>query len=397
MRFNRDALSAEIAKQTRSARRLPRRLSHAAHVALQIVYWTATFQLRAALRRRRDARLIRHSGIFDPQFYLAQCPDDADAQENPVHHYLEVGAARGLDPSPLFDSSEYAARNQVAVAASENPLAHFIRSRAAGRNGAVASARGPRATASGEPLLLGHPFRASPSPASVLVVGARPPDLSRALGRSADARVLALLGLLREMGYPVTFVSAAAEARREDVEALQGMGIAVRCGFEAALGHIAEEGHGYRASILSGPEQAWRYVTVVRAYAPQATVIYHRGKLPSARRLASLPGELGESPERVSGSTRLDEISAACADVVLVRTPWERDALLRRSPDASVEIVPDAGALAAAPGGRDDLYAPIVKGRLELAIAATRPAAGHERLVGAVERPRLEAPRGTGN
>ena len=123
-------LRAKIAKQSRSARRLLRRLSHAVGVGLQIAYWTVTFQLRAGLGRRRDERLVRHSDLFEPSFYLAQCPDDRGARKSPARHYVLRGAARGLDPSPLFHTSAYAERNAKAMAAGENPLAHFIRYRA---------------------------------------------------------------------------------------------------------------------------------------------------------------------------------------------------------------------------------------------------------------------------
>ncbi len=130
VRANREVLRARITKLKRSALRLPSRLAHSAHVFLQIVYWTATFQLRTGLRRKRDARLIRNSGLFEPDFYLSQCGADARAHRDPVQHYILVGAARGLRPCPLFDASRCAERTLADGAAAENPLAHFIRARA---------------------------------------------------------------------------------------------------------------------------------------------------------------------------------------------------------------------------------------------------------------------------
>ena len=121
------ALRARIARQARSARRLPRRLLHAAEVAGQVLWWTATLQLRAGLQRRRDARLVRRSELFDPDHYLAQCPGEASARRNPVEHYLRVGAGRGLDPSPLFDTRAYLARHPE-LAPGANPLVHHLRS-----------------------------------------------------------------------------------------------------------------------------------------------------------------------------------------------------------------------------------------------------------------------------
>lgn len=55
-----------------------------------------------------DAALIRSSGLFDADFYLARYRDVADSGLDPVDHYLQIGAAKGYDPSPLFDTGYYA-------------------------------------------------------------------------------------------------------------------------------------------------------------------------------------------------------------------------------------------------------------------------------------------------
>ncbi|MCW5696462.1 MAG: hypothetical protein KIS96_06960 [Bauldia sp.] len=49
--------------------------------------------------------MIRESGLFDEDWYLATYPDAAGS--DPVRHYLETGAARGYDPSPLFRTTFY--------------------------------------------------------------------------------------------------------------------------------------------------------------------------------------------------------------------------------------------------------------------------------------------------
>jgi hypothetical protein len=55
-----------------------------------------------------DAALIRASGLFDTDYYLGRYPDVAASGLDPVDHYLQVGAAKGYDPSPLFDTGYYA-------------------------------------------------------------------------------------------------------------------------------------------------------------------------------------------------------------------------------------------------------------------------------------------------
>jgi len=55
-----------------------------------------------------DAALIRNSGLFDADYYCARYPDVGESGLDPVDHYLQIGAAKGYDPSPLFDTGYYA-------------------------------------------------------------------------------------------------------------------------------------------------------------------------------------------------------------------------------------------------------------------------------------------------
>lgn len=71
----------------------------------------------------RDVDLIRQSPFFDAAFYAARAGiriDDA------VDHYLQFGAAHGIDPSAHFDGAQYRARYQT-DAPTENPLLHYHR------------------------------------------------------------------------------------------------------------------------------------------------------------------------------------------------------------------------------------------------------------------------------
>ena len=55
-----------------------------------------------------DAALIRGSGLFDVDYYLSRYPEVRESGLDPVDHYLQIGAAKGYDPSPLFDTGYYA-------------------------------------------------------------------------------------------------------------------------------------------------------------------------------------------------------------------------------------------------------------------------------------------------
>jgi glycosyltransferase involved in cell wall biosynthesis len=66
------------------------------------------------LARRKNAP------AFDPDFYLAQAP--AEAQEDPLLHYLTVGTFEGLSPSPQFDEPAWFAANPGAATETRSGL-----------------------------------------------------------------------------------------------------------------------------------------------------------------------------------------------------------------------------------------------------------------------------------
>jgi hypothetical protein len=358
----------DIARLIRSGKRLPLRLAHAARVALDVLYWAATFQLRGGLRRRKYARLIRRSGLFKMQFYLSQCREDPDAQKDPIAHYLVRGAAQGLDPNPLFDTSAYVEQNPAAAAPGKNPLVHLIRSRGGAARARLldaSTASGGAAISPGEALLLRHPFRApaarSDPQRRVFVVDRRIPTPDQ---DSGSVRMFAIVRLLRDMGCAVTFVSDSAEELGERYgDTLRQLGIAVHHGFPAALAHLATQGHQYRWALLSGREQAFRYLPAVRAYAPQATVIYDTVDLHWKRlqRKAEVTGDAA-AREQAERLRRMEQVSAACSDIVVASTPQERDVLLSEAPGARVEVIPSI----------HELSPELVKGRLESILSGSR-------------------------
>jgi GT2 family glycosyltransferase/glycosyltransferase involved in cell wall biosynthesis len=71
---------------------------------------------------------------FDSRYYVAQCPDAANAPGGPLGHYLEVGWRSDLDPSERFSTSAYLRSNPDVRASGGNPLLHFMtHGRAEGR------------------------------------------------------------------------------------------------------------------------------------------------------------------------------------------------------------------------------------------------------------------------
>ena len=89
--------------------------------------------------KRRDARqLIRimQSGEFDPNWYLDNNADVAEARLDPLLHYLEHGHQEGRPPSATFDAKYYVSAN-IDVADDEvDPFVHYaLFGKAEGRRG----------------------------------------------------------------------------------------------------------------------------------------------------------------------------------------------------------------------------------------------------------------------
>jgi len=83
--------------------------------------------LRKHLKIMRDMRIIRRSGYFDAEWYLAKNPDVMHAGIDPARHYLLHGGFEGRDPGPDFSSHWYLMTNSDVRGASVNPLVHFLR------------------------------------------------------------------------------------------------------------------------------------------------------------------------------------------------------------------------------------------------------------------------------
>ncbi len=102
---------------------------------IKLIWWTVTlqvflrtynwFQVRNQLSFYR--RVLRKTGLFDNDWYLARYPDVVQAGLNPLVHYFKYGASEGRDPSPHFDSDWYLLYYPDVSEAGLNPLSHYIK------------------------------------------------------------------------------------------------------------------------------------------------------------------------------------------------------------------------------------------------------------------------------
>lgn len=66
--------------------------------------------LPAAQRLKRQKTLLRRSGLFDPEWYVTEYRDVAEAGVDPVRHYIEYGALEGRRPKDLRSKSREVAK-----------------------------------------------------------------------------------------------------------------------------------------------------------------------------------------------------------------------------------------------------------------------------------------------
>ena len=84
-------------------------------------------KIRRNLKLKEDLALIRSSGLFDEDWYLANNPDVSHAKVDPLLHYLCHGGFEGRDPGPCFSSSYYLAAYEDIKKARANPLVHYLK------------------------------------------------------------------------------------------------------------------------------------------------------------------------------------------------------------------------------------------------------------------------------
>jgi O-antigen biosynthesis protein len=83
--------------------------------------------LRVKYLFNRERAVLASSDLFDHDWYLRTNGDVANADMDPVEHYINYGAEEGRDPGPLFSTRNYLAANPDVKAARVNPLLHYLR------------------------------------------------------------------------------------------------------------------------------------------------------------------------------------------------------------------------------------------------------------------------------
>ncbi len=390
------SFSWRVTKPLRSAASAFPRAIKTLHKGAKIAYWTLTLQLPRRRRQRQISRMLLDSGLFDAEFYLTQYPDVADAGVNPLSHYLSEGVAEGRKPNLYFDTAYYLQQNPDVAQSGMNPLLHYLlhgskegREPSPEFSGQLYLEQNPDVAASGmNPL--GHflsfgvaerrrlpvpqPFSVADEPKDNSEVAAVPGDpharaevilqahdgVPRILVidlavptpdmDSGSVRMFGLLRLLAGLGSPVTLASDKLENKETHIEAVKKLGVKILVGYTEIRAHLEQWGGGYALAILSRPETAAGYLSLVRAYAPYAEVVYDSVDLHHLRfrRAAELKND-PEQARRAELYFQLETLGFAFADRALAITETEKQAILRDWPEAVVEVVPNIHSVRVSP------------------------------------------------
>ncbi|SFN82681.1 Glycosyltransferase involved in cell wall bisynthesis [Nitrosospira briensis] len=189
------------------------------------------------------------------------------------------------------------------------------------------------------PLVAASAKQFDPGDPWVLVVDLRIPTPDQ---DSGSVRMLAILRLLQEMQFRITFVSDSEEYLPDYQEALEKQDIDVLHGSYSAHRHLAAVGGKYHFVLLSRPEAAFKYLPYIRACALYSQVIYDTVDLHWLR----LEREIQLSNDRkllnsITYFRHIELFNTASADLTLAITDEEKNRLLIEQPQADVAVLPN--------------------------------------------------------
>jgi glycosyltransferase involved in cell wall biosynthesis len=159
---------------------------------------------------------------------------------------------------------------------------------------------------------------------------------------SGSLRMFAFLQILGKLGYIVTFLPDDLRKSEPYAGELQAMGIEVLSGNLDVQKYLEETGSVFSFVILSRPEQTFKYLPLIRAYAINSVIAYDTVDLHWLRfeRAAAVSGEK-ELLEKAMCYKSLENFNASCSDVVFTVTQDEKEFILAEHPERRVEVIPN--------------------------------------------------------
>jgi GT2 family glycosyltransferase/glycosyltransferase involved in cell wall biosynthesis/SAM-dependent methyltransferase len=159
---------------------------------------------------------------------------------------------------------------------------------------------------------------------------------------SGSVRITALMGLLTDLGYAVTFLPHNGAAWPEYAQALRDHGVEVLTGAHDLRQFLEETRITLRLAIMCRPEPAWAYLPQIRELAPDTKVVYDTVDLHFLRlqREAQLLGD-GQLARRAQRLHDVETSLMRCADAAFVVSDAERDRILGESGTSPVHVIPN--------------------------------------------------------
>jgi len=90
------------------------------------IYLNGAILGKNRLKRWREKRVIKQSGLFDEKYYFARYPDIVPGRHDPLEHFVAHGWREGRNPGEAFDTVFYLDKYPDVGAAGINPLYHYI-------------------------------------------------------------------------------------------------------------------------------------------------------------------------------------------------------------------------------------------------------------------------------
>jgi len=159
---------------------------------------------------------------------------------------------------------------------------------------------------------------------------------------SGALRMYSILTVLKDLGYGITFIPDDFQPVEPYVSNLRKQGIEVVCGRVNLETYFKENGPRFEVVILSEPQAAINFMSLVRAYAVNATLIYDTVVLRWIRleRAAAVPKD-PEVKKEAEYFKKTEHFLIECADVVFTVTQIEKDFLLKQNFELDVRVVPN--------------------------------------------------------
>jgi O-antigen biosynthesis protein len=159
---------------------------------------------------------------------------------------------------------------------------------------------------------------------------------------SGSLRMFSFLRILSDLGYKVTFLPDDLQATQPYMDDLQNMGIEVVHGNIDIEKYLKNMAGIFSFVILSRPEQTFKYIPLMRAYAFNSSIAYDTVDLHWLRfeRAAAINGNK-EFREKAKHYKAMELFNASCSDVVLTVTGDEKKILLKENPELKVEVIPN--------------------------------------------------------